>query len=85
MPRVAFNGVRRQTLAPRSFPFNACVARPVGKAEIARAPAAQEAAKKECDRLRGKYVWGEANPVNGETWLRTRVGARRLRTWGSCP
>eukprot|EP00969_Alexandrium_andersonii_P313967 13870423-Alexandrium_andersonii.AAC.1 len=59
---TASKRVRRQKLAPRSFPHNACAARPVGKAEIARTPAAQEAARKEWGRLRGKYVWGEANP-----------------------
>ena len=46
----------------RIFPFNAAVARPVGKAEIARTPAAQAAMKKEWDRLRDKKVWDETKP-----------------------
>eukprot|EP00969_Alexandrium_andersonii_P182502 8063728-Alexandrium_andersonii.AAC.1 len=62
MPCEARTQTHRQKLAPRSFPFNACVARPVGKAEMARTPAAQVAAKKEWDRLRDKYVWDEAHP-----------------------
>eukprot|EP00969_Alexandrium_andersonii_P374167 15485572-Alexandrium_andersonii.AAC.1 len=62
MPCQAAVRSRRQKLVPRSFPFNACVARLVGKAEIARTPAAQVAAKKEWDRLRDKHVWDEAHP-----------------------
>eukprot|EP00974_Lingulodinium_polyedra_P128651 11206983-Lingulodinium_polyedra.AAC.1 len=40
----------------------ACVARPVGKAELEREPAARAARDKEWDRLRDKCVWDEANP-----------------------
>eukprot|EP00969_Alexandrium_andersonii_P330312 14597764-Alexandrium_andersonii.AAC.1 len=62
MPCEPFVARHRRKLGPRSRPFNACVARPVGKAEIARAAAAQEAEAKEWKRLRDKYVWGEDNP-----------------------
>ena len=47
----------RQKIGPHNWPFNACVARPVGKAEIAANPAAQAALDKEWDRLRVKKVW----------------------------
>ena len=40
--------------------FNAVVARPVGKAEIAAEPEAREAMDKEWDRLREKKVWDES-------------------------
>ena len=42
--------------------FNVCVARPVGKAEIARQPKAQKAMEAECTRIRDKHVWDESNP-----------------------
>ena len=38
---------------------NLCVARPVGKAEIDRTPAAKASMQKERDRLRSKAVWDE--------------------------
>ena len=41
------------------FPFPACVARPVNKAEIAKTPLAQEAMQKEWNRLTSKEVWDE--------------------------
>ena len=41
------------------FPYAACVARPVNKAEIAKTPKAQDAMKKAWDRLRAKDVWDE--------------------------
>eukprot|EP00969_Alexandrium_andersonii_P161992 7160097-Alexandrium_andersonii.AAC.1 len=62
MPCEPFVPHHRQKLGPKSLPFNACVARHVGKAEIARTPAAQEAEAKERRRLRDKYVWDEDNP-----------------------
>eukprot|EP00974_Lingulodinium_polyedra_P000946 88431-Lingulodinium_polyedra.AAC.1 len=55
------NPHRRKVCKPW-FPLPACVARPVGKAELERGPAARAARDKEWIRLRGKYVWGEANP-----------------------
>eukprot|EP00969_Alexandrium_andersonii_P280987 12423189-Alexandrium_andersonii.AAC.1 len=62
MPCEPLVARHRHKLGPRSLPFNACLARPVGKAEIAHTPAAQEAEAKEWKRLRDKYVWGEDNP-----------------------
>ena len=44
----------------RRFLFNAVVARPVGRKEISEQPKAQEAARKEWDRLRAKKVWDES-------------------------
>ena len=41
---------------------NLCVARPVGKAEIDRTPAAKASMQKEWDRLRSRFVWDEQNP-----------------------
>ena len=49
----------RPKLDPRSLPYNACVARPVSKTEIASAPAAQKATQAERGRLRSKRVWDE--------------------------
>ncbi len=47
----------RVKIAPRRFPFNALVARPVRKDEIARTPKAQEAMNAEWDRLLKAKVW----------------------------
>ena len=44
------------------FPFNACVAHPVGKKEIAMQPRAQKAMRDELDRLPKKKVWDDAHP-----------------------
>jgi hypothetical protein len=41
-------------------PWSACVARPVGKAEIAKTPAAKAAMDIEWERLRKKKVWNES-------------------------
>ena len=41
------------------FPFNACVARPVGKKELESTAKAREAVKKEWDRLREIKTWDE--------------------------
>ena len=54
MPCVAETQAHRTRMGPKWFPFNACVARPVGKAELERTPAAQEADRKEWGRLREK-------------------------------
>ena len=45
--------------APRLFPFNAMVARPVGKNEIAQKAKAKAAMDAEWKKLRDKYVWDE--------------------------
>ena len=47
----------RDKNAPRLLPFNALVARSVGKAEIRRSPEAQAALKKEWDKLVDQKVW----------------------------
>ena len=67
-PHRAKNGVR-------TFPFNAAVARPVGKAEIARTPSAQAAMKKDWDRLRDKKVWDETKPREWRA-VRREAGTR---------
>ena len=59
MPCQPDDSAHRRKLGQRSQPFNACVARPVNKTEIASAPAAQQAMKVEWDRLRAKHVWDE--------------------------
>ena len=64
----------RDKLGTPPYPDKLCVARPVGKAEIERTPAAKEAMKKEWDRLRLKYVWDEAHP---REWDDVRLEARR--------
>ena len=53
---------------------NRCVARPVGKAEIDRIPAAKASMQKEWDRLRSKFVWDEQNP---REWDDVRSEAKR--------
>ena len=40
-------------------PFNACVARPVNRKEVASNPAARKACKSEWDRLRARGAWLE--------------------------
>jgi len=59
MPCQPDDSAHRHKLNQRSQPFNACVARPVNKTEIASAPAAQQAMKVEWGRLRAKRVWDE--------------------------
>eukprot|EP00972_Heterocapsa_arctica_P074856 11047172-Heterocapsa_arctica.AAC.1 len=49
----------RDKLAYNIYPFNACVARPVGKAEIASSPGAKAALDSEWTRLHDKSVWDE--------------------------
>ena len=55
------NQVHRDKLAPRSVPFAAMVARPVGKKEIAGNSKAREALRLEWDRLRSEVVWDESS------------------------
>eukprot|EP00969_Alexandrium_andersonii_P141899 6273483-Alexandrium_andersonii.AAC.1 len=62
MPCVREPTRHGRKLADRIYPFHACVARPVGKAEISRTPKAQEAEAKAWARLRDKHVWGEHHP-----------------------
>ena len=60
------------------FPFPACVARPVGRAEINRERKAQEALQKEWDRLRARKVW-DIDPTAVREW---RDVAREARAQG---
>eukprot|EP00969_Alexandrium_andersonii_P238070 10508501-Alexandrium_andersonii.AAC.1 len=60
--RSASKRVRRRKLAPRSSPFNACVARPVGRPRSRGLLPPKRQREKERGRLRDKYVWGKANP-----------------------
>eukprot|EP00969_Alexandrium_andersonii_P184005 8130703-Alexandrium_andersonii.AAC.1 len=62
MPCVRESSPHRCKLADPIYPFHACVARPVGEAEILRTPKAQEAEVKEWARLRDKHVWDEDKP-----------------------
>eukprot|EP00974_Lingulodinium_polyedra_P064652 6245330-Lingulodinium_polyedra.AAC.1 len=56
------------------MPFMACVARPVGKAELAREEKAQAARDHEWERLRSKHVWDEEDP---REWDDIRAEAQR--------
>ena len=47
----------RQKIRRHQWPISACVARSMGKAEIAAEPKAKEALQKEWDRLKVKKVW----------------------------
>eukprot|EP00972_Heterocapsa_arctica_P015610 2298290-Heterocapsa_arctica.AAC.1 len=49
----------RDKFAKPMYPFNACVARPVSKAEIASSAGAKAALDSECKRFRDKHVWAE--------------------------
>jgi hypothetical protein len=49
----------RVKVAPRRFPFNALVARPVSRKEIESNPNAKAAMNNEWDRLKEKKVWNE--------------------------
>eukprot|EP00972_Heterocapsa_arctica_P108132 15925184-Heterocapsa_arctica.AAC.1 len=49
----------RDKFADNIYHFNACVARLVGKAEIAGSPGANAALDSEWKRLRDKSVWDE--------------------------
>ncbi|MFM7979370.1 MAG: hypothetical protein ACKPKO_08655, partial [Candidatus Fonsibacter sp.] len=74
MSSSEFSQQHRDILGFRLCPDNLCVARPVGKHEIERTPAAKLAMKKELDRLRSKHVWDEDHPRD---WDEVRFDARR--------
>lgn len=59
MPCVANPGIHRQKVPTKEPPFNALVARPVGKAEIRSTPEAQAALDKEWNRLLSIRCWRE--------------------------
>jgi hypothetical protein len=53
--------VHRDRLSDKIFPFNACVAQPISRKEVARIPAAKAAMQVEWDRLFQKQVWDIAS------------------------
>ena len=59
--RVTALDVHRDRISSRIFPFNACVAQPISRKDVARIPAAKAAMKIEWDRLFGKKVWDIAS------------------------
>ena len=65
---------RTKVTTQRRFPFNALVARPVGKQEIANTPKAQDAMNAEWGRLRQQTVWDEDHP---REWDDVRKEAQR--------
>ena len=76
------SSLHREKIGLPPYPDNLCVARPVGKAEIDRTPAAKASMKKEWDRLRSKMVWDEQHP---REWDEVRSEAKRggvHRTYG---
>ena len=75
-----FSQQHRDLLGFRLCLDNLCVARPVGKHEIERTPAAKLAMKKEWDRLRSKNVWDEDHPRD---WDEVRSDARRGGVYSS--
>eukprot|EP00974_Lingulodinium_polyedra_P126282 11197706-Lingulodinium_polyedra.AAC.1 len=54
------DGPHRQKIAPHVMLSMACVARPVGKAELEREEQARAARDHAWERLRSKRVWDEA-------------------------
>ena len=62
---------------------DACVARSVGKAEIAREPKAQESLQKEWDKLRAAGPNGCWDESKVREWTRGRCGCQNLRQ--DCP
>eukprot|EP00974_Lingulodinium_polyedra_P028532 2749733-Lingulodinium_polyedra.AAC.1 len=56
------DGPRRRRIAPPAMLSVACVARPVGKAELEREEKARAARGHEWARFRSKHVWDAENP-----------------------
>ena len=54
---VEFKPAHREKHVPRFWPFNACVARPVGRKEMLRTPAVLIARDAEWQRLNDTQVW----------------------------
>ena len=73
---VKFRLPHRQKIGPHQWPINACVARPVGKAEIKAQPEAQKALQKKWDRLKIKKVW-DLDPKGVFEWRDVAAKARR--------
>eukprot|EP00974_Lingulodinium_polyedra_P046342 4440107-Lingulodinium_polyedra.AAC.1 len=65
-PRPTKREPHRRNIAPPVRIFIACVARPVGKAELEREEKARAARDQEWERLRAKHVWDEAHPREWE-------------------
>ena len=59
---VALPAKHRPKVPDHHFPFNALVARPVGKKEIQTTPAAQKALDTEWEKLVKAGVWDEQHP-----------------------
>ena len=57
MPTIAKNPKHRAHNPPFKAPYNAAVARTVGRKEVLSRPEALEACRKEWDRLRSKKTW----------------------------
>ena len=66
---------REKNRSQSLFPFPACVARPVGKAEINREPLARAALQKEWDRLKERKVW-DVDPKAVREWRDVAAEAR---------
>ena len=75
-PLGADDGLHRDKYVRPLFPFPACVARPVGKAEISREPKAKEALQKEWGRLIARCVW-DTRPEAVREWRDVAADARR--------
>jgi hypothetical protein len=60
MPTVSDDSTHRPKVPDFHYPFNACVARPVNKAEIAKAPAAQASLDVEWNKLVTVNVWDQS-------------------------
>ena len=60
MPVTFGSQEHRDKIALSPIPWEACVARPVGKQEIEKTPAAKAALQKEWDKLRKIHTWDES-------------------------
>lgn len=73
----------RSKVGFRLWPLNACVARPVGKAEIKAEPKAQQALQKEWDRLKERHTWRTGTSQKEDGVREWRDVAREARTAGT--
>ena len=76
MPVVPPSGVHNEHNPSFAAPFNAAVARTVGRKEVQTTPEAQAACKKEWQRLRDKRAWLE-NKESVREWSTIAAQARR--------
>ena len=75
MPTIAKNPKHRAHNPPFKAPYNAAVARTVGRKEMLSTPEALEACRKEWDRLRSKKTWSE-DKANVREWHAVASEAR---------